>query len=60
VEAQFVANLGIACTVLEHGKLFVPAGTGDTGSSPPDIFQVVVTSVGNWRGEALALVERVV
>jgi 3-oxoacyl-[acyl-carrier-protein] synthase II len=60
VEAQFVANLGIATAVLEHGTLFAPAGTGDTGSSPPDISQVVVTSVGNWRGEALALVERVV
>ena len=60
VEAQFAANLGIACSVIEHGKLFAPAGTGDTGSSPPDISQVVVTSVGNWRGEALALVERVV
>jgi 3-oxoacyl-[acyl-carrier-protein] synthase II len=59
LEAQFEANLGIACAVLEHGKLFAPAGTGDTGSSPPDISQVIVTSVGNWRGEGLALVERV-
>ena len=58
LEAQFEANLGIACAVLEHGKLFAPAGTGDTGSSPPDISQVIVTSVGNWRGEGLALVER--
>ena len=31
VEAQFVANLGIACAALEHGKLFAPAGTGDVG-----------------------------
>jgi len=60
VEAQFVANLGIATAVLEHGTLFAPAGTGDIGSSPADISQVLVTSVGNWRGEALALVERVV
>ncbi len=59
MEAQFMANLGIACTVLEHGKLFAPVGTGDNGASPAGISQVVVTSVGNWRGEGLALVERV-
>jgi 3-oxoacyl-[acyl-carrier-protein] synthase II len=59
LEAQFAANVGIACAVLEHDKLFAPAGTGDTGSSPSDISQVVVTSVGNWRGEGLALIERV-
>ena len=59
LEAQFEANIGIACAALEHGKLFAPAGTGDEGSSPPDISQIVVTSVGNWRGEGLALIERV-
>ena len=51
--------LCLACAVLEHGKLFAPAGMGDTGTSPPGISQVIVTSVGNWRGEGLALVERV-
>ena len=59
VETQFPANLGIACAALEHGKLFAPAGSGDTGDSPSGLSQVIVTSVGNWRGEGLALVERV-
>jgi 3-oxoacyl-[acyl-carrier-protein] synthase II len=59
VDAQFMANLAIGCTVIEHGKLFAPSGTGDVGSSPAGISQVVVTSVGNWRGEGLALIERV-
>jgi 3-oxoacyl-[acyl-carrier-protein] synthase II len=59
VEAQFAANIAIACSAIEHGKLFAPAGTGDVGSSPIDLAQVVVTSVGNWRGEGLALIERV-
>ncbi len=59
VEAQFIANLGIACTVIEHGKLFAPSGTGDVGSGPSGISQILVTSVGNWRGEGLALIERV-
>jgi 3-oxoacyl-[acyl-carrier-protein] synthase II len=58
VETQFLANLGIACAAIEHGKLFAPAGSGDTGDSPQGLSQVVVTSVGNWRGEGLALVER--
>jgi 3-oxoacyl-[acyl-carrier-protein] synthase II len=59
VEAQFIANIAIACSVIEHGKLFAPAGTGDVGSSPAGLSQVVVTGVGNWRGEGLALVEQV-
>jgi 3-oxoacyl-[acyl-carrier-protein] synthase II len=58
VETQFVANLGLACAAIEHGKLFAPAGSGDTGKSPQGLSQVLVTSVGNWRGEGLALVER--
>ncbi len=59
VDTQFLANLGIGCAAIEHGKLFAPTGTGDIGDSPPDLSQVVVTSVGNWRGEGLALLERV-
>jgi 3-oxoacyl-[acyl-carrier-protein] synthase II len=59
IDAQFMANLGIACTVLEHGKLFPPTGTGDIGESPSALCQIVVTSVGSWRGEGLALIERV-
>ncbi len=58
VETQFVANLGLACAAIEHGKLFAPAGSGDMGESPQGLSQVLVTSVGNWRGEGLALVER--
>ncbi|MGA7430783.1 MAG: beta-ketoacyl-ACP synthase [Xanthobacteraceae bacterium] len=59
VDAQFTANLAIGCAVLEHGKLFAPTGTGDIGASPPGLSQVVVTGVGNWRGEGLVLLERV-
>ncbi len=59
VDTQFMANLGIGCAAVEHGKLFAPTGSGDLGDSPPELCQVVVTSVGNWRGEGLALLERV-
>ena len=57
VDLCFNGNIG--CAVLDHGKLFAPTGTGDIGASPPGLSQVVVTGVGNWRGEGLALLERV-
>ncbi len=54
-----MANLAFGCAVIEHGKLFAPTGTGYTGESPPGLAQAVVTSVGNWRGEGLVLLDRV-
>jgi 3-oxoacyl-[acyl-carrier-protein] synthase II len=59
LDAQFAANLSIACGVIEHGKLFAPTGSGDIGESPPALSQVLVTGVGTWRGEGLTLIERV-
>jgi 3-oxoacyl-[acyl-carrier-protein] synthase II len=59
VETQFAANLAIACAMLEDGKLFVPTGSGDSGEGPASLSQAVVTSVGSWRGEGLALIERI-
>jgi 3-oxoacyl-[acyl-carrier-protein] synthase II len=57
VDTQFMANLGIGCAILEHGKLFGSTGSGDSGTSPDGLRQLVVTGVGNWRGEGLALLE---
>jgi 3-oxoacyl-[acyl-carrier-protein] synthase II len=59
VDTQFMANIGIGCAALKHGKLFTPTGSGDNGEAPAGLRQVIVTGVGNWRGEGLALVERV-
>jgi 3-oxoacyl-[acyl-carrier-protein] synthase II len=59
IEAQFAANLGIGAMMLEHGTLIPPSGSGDTGESPPALSQLIVTGVGSWRGEGLALLERV-
>jgi 3-oxoacyl-[acyl-carrier-protein] synthase II len=59
VEAQFVANLAVARAALEHGTLFHRLGTGDSGDTPAGLSQLLVTSVGNWRGEGLVLLERV-
>jgi 3-oxoacyl-[acyl-carrier-protein] synthase II len=58
-EPQFVMNLALAAIALEHGSLFPPCDS--TGLEKPmagDLQQVVVTAVGHWRGEGLALVER--
>jgi 3-oxoacyl-[acyl-carrier-protein] synthase II len=57
-EAQFPANLALGTMALEKGKLFAPSGSGDCGDSPHPLSQIVVTSVGAWRGEGLGLVER--
>ena len=58
-DTQFLANLAIACETLRQGKLFPASGSGDTGDSPAKITQAVITSVGNWRGEGIGLIEKV-
>ena len=59
-EPQFVMNVALAAVALDHGSLFPPCDA--SGLEKPmagDLQQVVVTGVGHWRGEGLALVERV-
>jgi 3-oxoacyl-[acyl-carrier-protein] synthase II len=58
-EPQFVMNIALAVVALGHAKLFPPCDS--TGLERPmnaELRQVVVTGVGHWRGEGLALVER--
>ena len=60
MEPQFPMNLALAVVALGHGQLFPPSdasGLEKPMSAPLD--QVLVTGVGHWRGEGLALVERV-
>jgi 3-oxoacyl-[acyl-carrier-protein] synthase II len=60
LEPQFPMNIALATVALQHGSLFPPCDT--TGLEKPftgDLAEVVVTGVGHWRGEGLALVERV-
>jgi len=60
MEAQFLANIAIGCQAVRSGTLFPASGSGDTGDAPAGgIRQALVTSVGHWRGEGLALVERI-
>jgi 3-oxoacyl-[acyl-carrier-protein] synthase II len=60
MEAQFFANIALGCQAVRKGTLFPPSGSGDTGTAPAGgITQALVTSVGHWRGEGLALIERI-
>ena len=65
LEPQFPMNVALAAVAVGHGSLFPPCDS--TGLERPMsgdlsqglLQQVLVTGVGHWRGEALALVERV-
>ncbi|HLH96084.1 MAG TPA: beta-ketoacyl-ACP synthase [Xanthobacteraceae bacterium] len=60
VEAQFPMNVALAAMALREGRLFAsfdPTGFERAMNEAPR--QVVVTSVGHWRGEGLALLEKV-
>jgi 3-oxoacyl-[acyl-carrier-protein] synthase II len=53
-------NVALAAVALNHDRLFPPADASGL-EKPMDgkVDQVLVTGVGHWRGEGLALVERV-
>jgi 3-oxoacyl-[acyl-carrier-protein] synthase II len=54
-------NIALATIALDRGSLF--PSSDSTGLERPmneELRQVVVTGVGHWRGEGLALVERTV
>jgi 3-oxoacyl-[acyl-carrier-protein] synthase II len=60
MEPQFPMNIALAAIAVSHGRLFPPSDS--TGLERPmsgDLQQAVVTGVGHWQGEGLALVERV-
>jgi 3-oxoacyl-[acyl-carrier-protein] synthase II len=58
VEPQFVMNIALATLALGHERLPAPASPFEAAMDRP-LAQVVVTSVGHWRGEGMALVEAV-
>jgi 3-oxoacyl-[acyl-carrier-protein] synthase II len=60
IEPQFVMNIALAATAVKRGALF--ASHDERGFEQPvedGLTQAVVTGVGHWRGEGLALVEKV-
>jgi 3-oxoacyl-[acyl-carrier-protein] synthase II len=57
-EPQFAMNIALAALALEHGNLYPPSdGSGFERAMEGGLAQVVVTCVGHWRCEGLALVE---
>ena len=60
LEPQFPANIALAAMALRRGQLFPPCdSSGLERPMEAPLRQAVVTSVGHWRGECLALVEAV-
>ena len=58
LEPNFVLNIALAAISLARGSLFPSADrSGMERDMDGELTQVVVTSVGHWRGEGLALVE---
>ena len=58
IEPQFAMNIALAAVALGHEKLFAPASSsGPEMAMDGPLTQVVVTGVGQWRGEGMALVE---
>ncbi len=60
IEPQFPMNVAVAALAVNHGSLF-PAcdSSGIERPMSGSLQQAVVTGVGYWRGEGLALVEAV-
>jgi 3-oxoacyl-[acyl-carrier-protein] synthase II len=57
-EPQFPMNVALAAIAVSRGNLYPPADdSGIERPMPGLLSQAVVTSVGHWRGEGLALVE---
>ncbi len=58
VEPQFAMNIALAALAVERRTLFPPCDPSEQVMSGA-LTQAVVTGVGHWRGEGLALVEAV-
>ena len=58
VEAQFPLNVALAALAIAHGRPYDSADeAGLERAMHSELRQVVVTGIGQWRGEGMALVE---
>jgi 3-oxoacyl-[acyl-carrier-protein] synthase II len=57
VEASFPANVALGALALSRGGFYPAMDPADAGDGPVE--RILVTGFGQWRGEALALLERV-
>ena len=56
LEPLFPMNVALAALAVSRGNLFPPGAASERPMNGP-LTQAVVTAVGHWRGEGLALVE---
>jgi 3-oxoacyl-[acyl-carrier-protein] synthase II len=56
LEPSFPANVALAAMALSQGRLFAPLEPEEQ-PMPDELREVLVTSWGHWRGEALAVIE---
>jgi 3-oxoacyl-[acyl-carrier-protein] synthase II len=60
VEPQFAMNVALAAIAVQHGRLFATHdATGFERTAEGALTRALVTGVGHWRGEGLALVEKI-
>ncbi len=60
LEPQFPMNIALAALALNRGTLFPPCdSSGVEQAKSGTLTQVLVTSVGHWRGEGMALLDKV-
>jgi 3-oxoacyl-[acyl-carrier-protein] synthase II len=59
VEPQFSMNIALATIALEHTSLFRPIDPEVERPFHGTLRQAVISAVGHWRGEGMALVEAV-
>src|SRR5581483_9553147 len=58
LEPQFPMNVALAALAIDRGKLFPPADrSGVERAMDGTLRQAVVTGIGHWRGEGMALLE---
>jgi 3-oxoacyl-[acyl-carrier-protein] synthase II len=56
VEPQFPMNIALAAIAVERRALFAPGDPSEQAATGA-LTQAVVTGIGHWRGEGLAVVE---
>ena len=57
LDAQFPMNLALATVALSHCRLYPSVDCVEVDDARHGLTQIVVTSVGYWRGEGMALIE---
>jgi 3-oxoacyl-[acyl-carrier-protein] synthase II len=56
-EPQFLMNVALAAMAVQRGALFAPGDAPFEQPMPGPLRRAIVTAVGHWRGEGMALVE---